>query len=98
MGNESGVVVVVHGMRPLYSVQEEPIAQRILQLRKLHLRVLRKDISVCAKEEITDPTFHASAGCMGCSFHEALGICHTAKNFIRTTPAPGLGGKGSQFC
>ena len=32
------------GMRPLYSVQEEAIAQRILHLRELHLRVLRKDI------------------------------------------------------
>ena len=50
------------GMRPLYSVQEEAVAQRILHLRELHLRVLRKDISVFAKEEITDPTFHASAG------------------------------------
>ena len=82
-------------MRPLYSVQEEAVAQRILHLRELHLRVLRKDISVFAKVEITDPTFHASAGRVGCSFHEALGICHTAKNFSRTTPAPGLGGKGS---
>ena len=82
------------GMRPLYSVQEEAIAQRILHLRELHLRVLRKDISVFAKEEITDPTFHASAG-WGCSFHEALGICHAAKTFSRTTPAPGPGGKGS---
>ena len=26
---------------------------------------------------------------MSCSFHEALGICHTAKKFSRTTPAPG---------
>ena len=50
------------GMRPLYSVQEEAIAQRILHLRELHLRVLRKDLSIFAKEEITDPTFHASAG------------------------------------
>ena len=50
------------GMRPLYSVQEEAIAQRILHLQELHLCVLRKDISVFAKEEITDPTFHASAG------------------------------------
>ena len=49
-------------MRPLYSVQEEAIAQRILHLRGLHLRVLRKDNSVFAKEEITDPTFHASSG------------------------------------
>ena len=30
---------------------------------------------------------------VGCSFHEALGICHTALS--RTTPAPGLGRKGS---
>ena len=30
--------------------KEEAIAQRILHLRELHLRVLRKDISVFAKE------------------------------------------------
>ena len=61
VGNESGVVVV--GLvRPLYSVQEQAIAQRILHLRELHLRVLRKDISVFAKEEITDPTSGVARG------------------------------------
>ena len=50
------------GMRPLYSVQEEAIGQRMLHLQELHLHVLWKDISVFAKVEITDPTFHASAG------------------------------------
>ena len=54
------------GMRPLYSVQEEAIAQRILHLRELHLRVLRKDIIAFLQKRKSrinyNLTFHASAG------------------------------------
>ena len=58
------------GMRPLCSVQEEAIAQRIL-----HPRVLRKDIS----ERGNHGSNVSCERWVGCSFHEALGICHTAK-------------------
>ena len=42
--------------------QEKLIAERILQQRTLHVRVLRRDVARIAKEIITDPHFSASPG------------------------------------
>ena len=42
--------------------QEKLIAERILQQRALHVRVLRRDVARIAKEIITDPHFSASPG------------------------------------
>ena len=42
--------------------QEKLIAERILQQRALHVRVLRRDVACIAKEIITNPHFSASPG------------------------------------
>ena len=42
--------------------QEKLIAERILQQRALHARVLRRDVARIAKEIITNPHFSASLG------------------------------------
>ena len=50
------------GGKKEYSKEEEIIAQRILRLREMHLRVMRKDIGKIAKKEIRNPLFRASPG------------------------------------
>ena len=45
-----------------YSKEEEIIAQHILRLREMHLRVMCKDIGKIAKDKIRNPLFRASLG------------------------------------
>ena len=50
------------GRKVHFPKQEKLIAERILQQRALHVRVLRRDVARIAKEIITDPHFSASPG------------------------------------